>query len=326
MLHARVAIRVGISGWRYAPWRGVFYPSSLPQAAELRFAGGVFPTLEINGSFYSLQRPQSYALWYQQTPPGFVFALKGGRYITHMLKLRNVERPLANFFASGVLNLREKLGPVLWQFPPAVRFDAERFEAFFALLPTDTAAALSLARRRDRWMKGRTRLAIDQPRLLRHAIEIRHESFLTPAFVNLLRKYRVAFTVADTAGRWPLVGDVTADFLYLRLHGDKQLYTTGYGDRALERWAGRIRAWEMGGAPDDVRCVLPPQGPSSARRDVYCYFDNTDGKLRAPTDAKALMRKLGLTPGTPPRTLRRHRRTGRHRPTDPTSAIPPGGM
>jgi uncharacterized protein YecE (DUF72 family) len=308
MLDARVTIRVGISGWRYAPWRGVFYPNDLPQRAELNYAGQVFPTLEINGSFYSLQRPESYALWYEQTPPGFVFALKGGRYITHMLKLRNVEQPLANFFASGVLNLREKLGPVLWQFPAAVRFDPERFESFFALLPTDTAAALSLARRRSRWMKGRTRLAIDAPRPLRHAIEIRHGSFVTAAFMNLLRKYRLALTVAETAGRWPLIGDVTADFLYVRLHGDKQLYTTGYGDRALERWARRVRMWEAGGTPDDIPCVLPRAPFSGARRDVFCYLDNTDGKLRAPVDAKTLLRKLGLTPGVPARTLRSARR------------------
>jgi uncharacterized protein YecE (DUF72 family) len=308
MLHARVAIRVGISGWRYAPWRGVFYPADLPHAAELMYAGQIFSTVEINGSFYSLQRPESYQRWYQQTPRGFVFALKGGRYITHMLKLRNVEGALANFFASGVLNLREKLGPILWQFPPAVSFDAERFGSFFALLPTDTEAALSLARRRDRWMKGRTRLAIDECRPLRHAIEIRHESFLTPAFIGLLRKHRFALTVADTAGRWPLVGDVTADFLYLRLHGEKQLYTAGYGDRSLDRWGARIRAWESGAMPEDIPRVVLDAGSSSTRRDVFCYLDNTDGKLRAPTDAKRLMRKLGLAPGIPPRNLRRQRR------------------
>ncbi|MBV8497158.1 MAG: DUF72 domain-containing protein [Gammaproteobacteria bacterium] len=306
-----MSMRVGISGWRYKPWRGVFYPRDLPQSAELAYAGQIFSTLEINGSFYSLQRPESYALWYRQTPPEFVFAVKGGRFITHMRKLREVERPLANFFASGILNLREKLGPILWQFPPQVRFDADRFESFFALLPTDTAAALSLARRRDRWLKGRTRLAIDGLRPVRHAIEIRHPSFVTPVFVSLLRKYRIALTVAETAGRWPLLGDVTSTFLYLRLHGDKQLYTGGYGDRALERWARRMRTWEAGGIPDDVPCVLPPQvsydAPPHSRRDVYCYLDNTDGKLRAPADAQRLIRRLGLSPGVPSRALRRPR-------------------
>ncbi len=305
-----MAIRVGISGWRYAPWRGVFYPQGLPQHAELAYASQVFSTLEINGSFYSLQRPETYARWYEQTPPRFVFAVKGGRYITHMLKLRNIERPLANFFASGIFNLRDKLGPVLWQFPQAVSFDPERFESFFALLPRDTAAALSLARRRNRWMKGRTRLAIDECRPVRHAIEIRHQSFLTAAFVKLLRKYRLALTVAETAGRWPLVGDVTADFLYVRLHGDRQLYTAGYGDRALERWARRIRTWEAGGMPQDIPCVLPGQGCSRTPRDVFCYFDNTDGKLRAPVDARSVLRKLGVKPGVP-RPTERGRRIAR---------------
>lgn len=303
---ALVAIRIGISGWRYPPWRGQFYPTDLPLAAELSYASQLFPTLEINGSFYSLQKPQSYQLWYQQTPRDFVFALKGGRYITHMLKLRKVEQAVANFFASGVLNLREKLGPILWQFPPALSFDPERFEAFFALLPTDTAAALSLARRRSRWMKGRTRLAIDRPRPLRHAVEVRNESFVTPAFINLLTQHRFALTVAESAGRWPLIGDVTADFLYLRLHGQKQLYTGGYGDRALERWARRIRIWESGSAPDDIARVLPVTA-SGARRDVFCYLDNTDGKLRAPVDAKRLLRKLGLTAGVVSRAQWRRR-------------------
>jgi uncharacterized protein YecE (DUF72 family) len=300
-----VAIRVGISGWRYAPWRGKFYPTALPAAAELRYASQVFSTLEINGSFYSLQRPETYALWYEQTPPDFIFALKGGRYITHMLKLREVERPLANFFASGIFNLREKLGPILWQFPAALSFDSDRFESFFALLPTDTAGALSLARRRSRWMKGRTRLAIDSLRPLRYAIEVRHESFMTPAFVDLVRKHRFALTVADTAGRWPLIGDVTTDFLYLRLHGEKQLYTGGYSDQTLERWARRIQLWEAGSLPDDIPRLLPAQAQSGARRDVFCYLDNTDGKLRAPTDAKRLLRKLGLATGRPSRRLYR---------------------
>jgi len=290
LLQLGVAVRIGISGWRYAPWRGVFYPAELPSAAELAYAGQVFSTLEINGSFYSLQRPESYALWYHQTPPGFLFAVKGGRYITHMLKLRKVERPLANFFASGLLNLREKLG----------------------LLPTNTAEALSLARRRERWMKGRTRLAIDAVRPLRHAIEIRHESFVTPAFVKLLRKYGFALTVAETAGRWPLLGDVTADFLYLRLHGEKRLYTAGYGDRSLERWARRIRIWESGGRPEDIPCVLPGRDSSATSREVFCYFDNTDGKLRAPVDAQTLVRKLGLSAPLPTdMPFSPRRRTGR---------------
>jgi uncharacterized protein YecE (DUF72 family) len=292
-------VRIGISGWRYEPWRGVFYPAGLPQHAELRYAAATFPAIEINGSFYSLQRPENYAEWYDETPPDFVFAVKGGRYITHMKRLRDIEVPLANFFASGVFNLREKLGPVLWQFPPNFHYDRERMRRFFELLPHDTGEALALARRRAAWMKGRTRLAVDAQRRLRHAIEIRHESFLDVSFVDLLREHGVALVVAETARRWPMTHDVTADFVYLRLHGDREMYQSGYGDRALDRWAARIRAWHAGAEPDDARKISNAEPPSRKRRDVYCFFDNTDVKLRAPIDARTLMRKLGLTPGRP---------------------------
>jgi uncharacterized protein YecE (DUF72 family) len=281
-------IRVGISGWRYAPWRGVFYPEGLAQRRELEYCGRHFPTVEINGSFYSLQRPEYYEQWYRETPAGFVFAMKGSRYITHLLRLANIEKPLANFFASGVLALEEKLGPFLWQFPERFRFDPERLEAFFRLLPRTSAQALALARRRDGRMTGRARLAIGADRPLRHAIEIRHPSFVNDDFVSLLRKSGVGLVVADTAGKWPKLFDVTAPFVYVRLHGDKELYASGYTKRALDAWARRIRAWDRAG------------------RDVYVYFDN-DMKVKAPFDALALMRKLGLVwrPGGPPLALRR---------------------
>jgi uncharacterized protein YecE (DUF72 family) len=267
-------IRVGISGWRYAPWRGVFYPEGLAQRRELEYCARHFSTVEINGSFYSLQRPEYYAAWYRETPPGFVFAVKGSRYITHMLRLANIERPLANFFASGILNLRNKLGPFLWQFPEMFHFKPERLEAFFELLPRDTEQALALARRRDARMTGRSRLAIDANRRLRHAIEVRHESFVNQEFISLLKKHRIALVVADTAGKWPKMLDVTADFVYVRLHGDKLIYASGYSARALDEWASRIREWHR-------------------RADVYVYFDN-DVKVRAPYDAQVLMQKLGL--------------------------------
>jgi uncharacterized protein YecE (DUF72 family) len=287
-------IRIGISGWRYVPWRGPFYPAGLPQRAELEYASRHFSTIEINGSFYSLQRPESYAQWYAETPEGFVFSLKGGRYITHMLKLRRIEEPLANYFASGVFNLREKLGPILWQFPPNFKFDRERMESFFRLLPRDTEAACSLARKRSAWMKGRVRLAVDAARPLRHAVEVRHESFLDPSFVDLLREQQIALVVAETAGKWPMAQDVTADFIYMRLHGDKELYRSGYSDRALSRWAQRIRAWHEGSEPADAEKITTGGPPSKEPRDIYCYFDNTDVKLRAPVDAQSLMRKLGI--------------------------------
>jgi uncharacterized protein YecE (DUF72 family) len=299
--HVGPGIRVGVSGWRYAPWRGVFYPRDLPQRLELRYAATIFPTIEINGSFYSLQRPESWLQWYGETPEQFVFAVKGPRFITHMLKLRGVEQPLANFLASGVLALKEKLGPVLWQFPPTLRFDPGRFEAFLSLLPRDTAAALKLARRRHPRMHGRSHLAIDKPRALRHAMEIRHESFLDERFIALLRGHNVALVIAETARKWPMPRDVTADFMYLRLHGDRELYRSGYGPAALARWAARITAWHAGREPAELprgaARVGPPAPRQPAGRDVYCYFDNTDVKLRAPADARSLMRRLRLTPG-----------------------------
>jgi uncharacterized protein YecE (DUF72 family) len=288
------AIRIGISGWRYTPWRGTFYPTDLAQKNELPYAASKFPTIEINGSFYSLQRPSSYASWYAQTPANFVFAVKGGRYITHMRKLREIEKPLANFFASGVLALKEKLGPVLWQFPPSLRYDRARFEHFFELLPHDTEAAVRLARRRDARMKGRSVLSTDTKRAVRHAVEIRHESFLDESFIDLLRAHNIALVVAETAKRWPMTHDVTADFIYMRLHGDKELYRSGYGDKALEKWGGRIDAWHRGSEPRDATRIGRPAPKTRRHRDVYCFFDNTDVKLRAPFDARRLMSKLDV--------------------------------
>jgi uncharacterized protein YecE (DUF72 family) len=289
-------IRIGISGWRYGPWRGVFYPGDLPQRRELEYASRAFPTIEINGSFYSLQYPESYQSWYEQTPPDFVFAIKGGRYITHLLRLRNAERAIANFFASGIFNLREKIGPFLWQFPPQFRYDEERFESFFAGLPRNLEDALCVARRRDARMTGRCRLAIHDNVRLRHAVEIRHESFVDQRFVAQLRRHGIALVVADTAGKWPYYEDVTADFMYLRLHGDAELYVSGYTDDALERWARRIRAWSSGSEPHDARRISSKPPPRRRSRDIYCYFDN-DVKVRAPFDAQTLMRKLDLPAG-----------------------------
>ncbi len=285
-------VRIGISGWRYAPWRSSFYPETLPQKDELPYAASKFPTIEINGSFYSLQRPTSYQRWYAQTPTDFVFGVKGGRFITHMRKLRDIQTPLANFFASGVLALKEKLGPILWQFPPSFRYDRERFERFFDLLPHDTHAAVRLARKRDGRMKGRAVLSTDARREVRHAVEIRHDSFLDETFIELLRAHNIALVVAETANRWPMTHDVTADFIYMRLHGDKELYRSGYGDKALDKWARRIAAWNRGTEPADAMRIAPRMKNSRRSRDVYCYFDNTDVKLRAPVDAQALMARL----------------------------------
>ena len=288
-------IYIGISGWRYEPWRGVFYPEGLTQARELEFASRAVLSIEINGSFYALQRPESYAAWYEATPPGFVFSVKGNRFITHILRLREIDGALANVMASGVLNLREKLGPFLWQFPPSFTYDPERMEHFLSLLPHDSDEAVALARHHEARMAGRTALDPGATHKLRHAVEVRHASFADASFIALLRKYKVALVVADTAGKWPYMEDVTADFMYLRLHGEKELYASGYTDEALDRWAERIRAWTTGGEPADARLVSSKPAPRRASRDLFCYFDN-DVKVRAPFDAQRLVARLGLDP------------------------------
>ena len=290
-------LRIGISGWTYGPWRGVFYPPALAQKRELEFASCQLNSIEINGSFYSLQTPSSYRTWYKQTPADFLFSVKGGRFITHMKKLKDVRVPLANFLASGILRLNEKLGPILWQFPPGFAFNEERFEEFFELLPTTTKQAAKLAREHDQKLKVKAWMKIDEDRPMRHAIEIRHNSFATPRFVELLRKYNIAAVFADTAGRWPYFEDVTGDFIYIRLHGDEQLYVSGYTDSALDWWATRIRKWSAGSQPDDAKRVAPDLSPRKRKsRDVYVYFDN-DVKVRAPLDAINLSKRLGVACG-----------------------------
>ena len=286
-------LRIGISGWTYAPWRGTFYPKGLSQKRELAYASRELNSIEINGSFYSLQRPSSYRHWYQETPEGFVFSVKAGRYITHMKKLKGIETALANFFASGVLALDEKLWPFLWQLPPSLGYDAQRLESFFAQLPRDTKQAVKLAKRHDDAVKGRSWLETDENRPLRHAMEVRHASFETPEFVKLLRKHDVALVVADTAGKWPVMEDLTSDFVYARLHGDEQLYVSGYGEAALRQWEQKFRAWATGHGAPNAKLTGPPAKPRKSGRDVYVYFDN-DVKVQSPYDAMNLSAMLGL--------------------------------
>jgi uncharacterized protein YecE (DUF72 family) len=285
-------IRIGISGWTYAPWRGVFYPEGLPQKRELHFAARSFASIEINGTFYGLQKPDAFARWREATPDGFVFAVKGSRYITHLKRLRDVETPLANFMASGLLRLGPKLGPILWQFPATMKFDAELFARFLAMLPKDTDDAAKLAKRHDDRLNGRDWLESDVQQPLRHALEIRHDSFCAKEFIELLRKHHVGLVCADTV-EWPLLMDVTADFVYCRLHGSEELYVSGYDDAALDAWAKRIAAWARGHEPEDANRVLPPLKTSAKGRDVFVYFDN-DVKVRAPTDARSLAERLGV--------------------------------
>ncbi len=282
-------VRIGVSGWTYGPWRGAFYPQRLPQRQELAHAASVFRSIEINGTFYSMQTPEAFGRWADETPEDFVFAVKGPRFITHMKRLRDPEAPLANFMASGILRLGRKLGPILWQVPPNFGFDAERLGAFLSCLPRDMDEAAALGRRHDGRLKARAWLKVEANLPIRHAIEIRHDSFRDPAFIRLLRRHRIALVCADTV-EWPRLMDLTADFVYCRLHGSRELYRSGYGSREISRWASRVRAWRDGKAMKDGTFITPVP-KTRRRRDVFVYFDNTD-KLKAPGDALTLMRRL----------------------------------
>jgi uncharacterized protein YecE (DUF72 family) len=283
-------LRIGISGWRYPGWRGKFYPKELPQRRELEYASRTLNSVEINGSFYSLQLPSSYRRWYSETPDDFVFAVKGARYITHMKKLRDVKAPLANFFASGVLALREKLGPILWQLPPNLGWNRERLEEFLELLPRDTRTAAKLARKHDNKLKARAWMRIDVSRPLRYALEVRHKSFMTPDFFDLLREHNVAFVFADTARKFPYAENLTADLVYIRLHGAKKLYVSGYTDTALDWWAKRIELWSTSKQPRDAKTITHAKARAK-HLDVFIYFDN-DAKVHAPFDAQRLAARL----------------------------------
>lgn len=285
---------IGISGWTYAGWRGgTFYPRGLAHRRELEYTSHHLNAVEINGTFYSLQRPSSFASWYQQTPPGFQFALKGSRFITHMKQLNDVRTALANYFASGVLRLGEKLGPILWQFSSRRRFDPERFAAFMAQLPRTMRAAARLAREHDHRVKenGWTRAVTDGP--IRHAFEVRHQSFFNDEFIELLRSHDVALVFSDAGAEWPYSEDISSDFVYARLHGAEEIYASGYDDGALEQWARRTRSWSAGREPRDARRCAPRSTPGGGPRDVYVFFDN-DRKVRAPHDAMRLAELLGL--------------------------------
>jgi uncharacterized protein YecE (DUF72 family) len=267
-------VRIGISGWRYAPWRGDFYPEGLPQRRELEYAASQLSSIEINGSFYSLQRPSSYATWRTEVPDDFVFSVKGGRFLTHMKRLRDIEAPLANFFASGVLNLDQTLGPILWQLPATFAFDEQVVRDFFALLPRTTTEAAQLATRHDDKVSGDKLWSGEvAERPLRYALEPRHMSFATDEALAALTECAVALVVADSAGKWPRFEQAVGPLVYARLHGDTELYASGYTDKALDEWAERLRAWTADG------------------RDAFVYFDN-DMKGYAPHDARKLIARL----------------------------------
>jgi uncharacterized protein YecE (DUF72 family) len=283
-------IRIGVSGWSYKSWVKSFYPEDLPRRAQLAHLTGRLDTVEINGSFYSLQKPESYAAWREDSPRGFVYAVKGSRFITHNKKLGQAGTALANFLASGLLALEDRLGPILWQLPASLRFDEGRIAEFLNMLPTDTEELGRFAQAHDHRMKGRSLIEPDRNRRVRHALEVRHESYCVPEFVRLLRDRGVALVVSDSP-TWPLIEEVTAGFLYVRLHGSRRLYASRYTDRELDRWAERIKMWSGGGNPADAARITELAPPRRKSRDVYVYFDN-DQEAHAPHDALRLRERL----------------------------------
>jgi uncharacterized protein YecE (DUF72 family) len=259
-------IRIGIGGWTYAPWRGPFYPEDLTQSRELEYASRHLTSIEINGTFYGLQKPASYEKWYQETPDDFVFSLKAPRYATNRKVLADAGDTIERFFASGVLLLRQKLGPINWQFAPTKKFDADDFEAFLKLLPES--------------IEGQK---------LRHAVEVRHDSFRTPEFIALARKYKVAVVLAADS-EYPQIADITAPFVYARIMGTSDKQAKGYSTKALDAWAERARQLAAGITPDDLEtCAEPPAKAST--RDVYLYVIS-GFKERNPAAAMALIKKL----------------------------------
>lgn len=283
-------IRIGISGWRYDGWRGGFYPENLPQRRELEYASQHLNSIELNGTFYSTQRPNSFQSWRKDTPDDFVFSIKGSQFITHVRRLENVETALANFLAQGMLCLGRKFGPILWQLPPQTSFNADRIESFVKLLPHTQKQAAAYARQRDEWMASRSWLDVEEDLPLRHAMECRHKSFATPEYISLLRKYGIALVVADSV-KWPLMMDITADFVYCRLHGSEKVYPDGYTEEAIDTWARRMIAWSRGEEVTDGNRIHQDAGPKQSSRDVFVYFDD-DVKERAPFDAQSLSKRI----------------------------------
>ena len=267
-------IRAGIGGWTFEPWRGVFYPQGLKQAEELAYASRQLTSIEINSTYYSSQKPQTFAKWAAATPDGFVFSVKASRFCTNRRVLAEAGESIEKFTAQGITELGDRLGPILWQFMPTKAFDREDFGAFLRLLPA-----------------GRDGVAF------RHCVEVRHQSFAEPAFIELCRENGVAICVSENEN-YPLICDVTADFVYARLLGGSDAIETGYPPAELDRWARRFVAYAHGGTPDDLATVCPGDKPRRAARDVFAYFIH-EGKVRAPAAARALLErcaKLGPRP------------------------------
>ena len=281
---------VGMSGWTFPGWRGGFYPKGVTQKRELEYASRQVNSIEINGTFYSLQKPESFQRWYDETPENFVFSLKAPQYITHIRRLKDVEEPLANFLASGVFCLREKMGPILWQFPPSVMLKDDRFENFLKLLPFDSKSAARMAKRHGSKVDGRSYTQVHGDFPLRHAFEFRHDSFVNEGFIELLREYGVAVVFAHSGLKSPYMEDLTADFIYARMHGQEREFKKGYTAESIAWLAKRVETWTKGSQPADAHCVADTK-PKKVARDAYIYFD-TENKARAPFDALNLKLKL----------------------------------
>jgi uncharacterized protein YecE (DUF72 family) len=259
-------IHIGIGGWTFAPWRGVFYPEKLTQAKELSYAASKLTSIEINGTYYGSQKPESFRKWAGEVPDGFIFSLKGPRFATNRRVLAEAGDSIQRFYDSGVLELRDQLGPVLWQFAPTKKFDEADFGAFLELLP--------------RKLEGRD---------LRHVVEVRHDSFCTPAFIALLRKFSVAVVYAEHA-KYPAIADITTDFVYARLQTGKDTVKTAYPPKELDEWAARFKLWAQGGEPNDLQ-RSDPTAPQKQPRDVFAYVIH-EGKIRAPAGAIELIERV----------------------------------
>ncbi len=264
---AATKIHVGIGGWTFEPWRGTFYPEGLAQKRELEYASRRLSSIEINGTYYGSQKPESFARWHDETPDDFVFSVKGPRFTTNRRVLAEAAPSIERFFASGIMELKDKLGPVNWQFLPTKKFDADDFEGFLKLLPKSV-----------------------EGRAIRHVVEVRHASFQMPDFVALLRQYGVATVLADSE-EFPPIADVTAPFVYARLQRASETIDTGYDAAALDLWAGRAHTWKHGRHPEDLPHVGEAPSASSGHRDVFIYMIN-GFKPKAPAAAMALLERL----------------------------------
>jgi len=262
-----MTIRVGVGGWTFEPWRGVYYPADLKQKDELGYMSRRLTAIEINGTYYGSQKPETFAKWAAETPDGFVFSLKGSRFCTNRRVLAEAGESVQRFVSQGIVELGDRLGPLLWQFAPTKKFDPADFEAFLALLPASIGG-------RD----------------LRHCVEVRHDSFIDPAYPALLRKYGVANVYADHKA-YPEIADVTAAFVYARLQTGSDDIETAYTPAELDRWAGRLQTWADGGAPAELPVADPDNAPAKTPRDVFAFIIH-EGKVRAPAGAEALIARL----------------------------------